>query len=261
MGISVAMVALGNGGRLSMDKIRTDLEQTWPDLPPVTDFDEKDEVVTFAIDEALVALAVMPAPIPWEDLEGPCETSWIWEEAADVLKKHTRHVIVSVAGELTPIERATLLTQVTAAVVETTPNALGVYWGDATLVIPPDFFRDQAVNALHDGPPAAIWVDVRVGPNDDGTSSGFTTGLAAFDLMEFETEDSPDEPADLLDRLLSMAEYILTNGLVIKDGNTVGGDADEKIRVAWTDSAFGNEGQVIRLNFGEPKKVKKRRRP
>jgi hypothetical protein len=48
---------------------------------------------------------------------------------------------------------------------------------------------------------------------------------------------------------MSLCEYLLVNGPVIKDGHTVGESADEKIRVVHSPSAFGQEGQVMRLDY------------
>ena len=46
-----------------------------------------------------------------------------------------------------------------------------------------------------------------------------------------------------------LALYLIENGLVIKDGHTVGEDENERIKVSYTDSAFGNEGEVMRLDY------------
>src|SRR6516165_7944281 len=142
--VSMAMVALGDDGGLSADAIQRDLEKTWPDLPRANQTEEKDDTIAFSIGEQGVVLGLMPAPIPWSDLEGPCATSWLWQGAAGVLKQHTRHVIVTVNSDSSPIERAKLLTQVTASVLATCSSALGVLWADAALLIPKPIFRDFA---------------------------------------------------------------------------------------------------------------------
>ena len=61
-------------------------------------------------------------------------------------------------------------------------------------------------------------------------------------------------------RLFALAQYVLENGPVIKDGNTVGGDEQEQIRVALVPSAFGNPKKVLRLEYEDGKKKKKPRR-
>jgi Domain of unknown function (DUF4261) len=61
---------------------------------------------------------------------------------------------------------------------------------------------------------------------------------------------------DLRDRFLSLAGYLIENGPVIEDGNTVGADANEKIQVIYSASQFGHDGQVMRLDY-QPVKQKR----
>lgn len=258
MSISIAMVALGKKPVLSGIEIQRDLRETWPSLPALGPLSRKDNVLTFDVGDAWVAIALMPAPIPWSDLEGPCATSVIWPHAEVDLKKHVAHIIVTVSSEEGPIERAKLLTQVCAAILATTQASIGVYWGDATLVIRKDIFRDFAVEILPDGLPINAWIDFRVGRNEEGLTSGFTTGLKALGHMELETENASDTPGDLRERLVAIAGYLLENGPIIKDGNTVGEDEHERITVRYAESAFGHEGKVMRLDYSTVGKKRRR---
>ena len=74
--------------------------------------------------------------------------------------------------------------------------------------------------------------------------------MVALGHMEFEAEDVPESPGDLRDRFFGLANYVLENGPVIRDGDTIGEDARERIRVVYSQSAFGHEGQVMRLEYG-----------
>jgi hypothetical protein len=56
-----------------------------------------------------------------------------------------------------------------------------------------------------------------------------------------------ESPNELGERLVALAGYVVENGPVIKDGDTVGEDADERIRVMCSPSAFGHKEQVMRL--------------
>jgi len=205
--------------------------------------------LSFSLGSATAAMGVMPAPIPWSDLEGPCETSILWPEAADALKPHQAHVIVTIFAELDPMALSALLTQVTASVLATTPAALGVYWGSATLIIPKRLFIDFAVEVLPKAPALQVWVDFRVFPDGDRSSGGFTHGLAALGHMEFEAQKAPEPPPALWDRLYALTAYVTEKGPVINDGDTVGEDAQEKTRVVYSDSVYGHEGWVMRLEY------------
>jgi hypothetical protein len=214
----------------------------------------KENTLAFSVGELQVILGLMPAPLPWSDLEGPCATSWLWPKAAEELRPHKQHLIVTVMGEASALERTKLLTQVVASIAATCPQTVGIYWGNATLVISPPVFREFATEMLPDGLPLFIWIDFRVGPGPGGKMAGFTHGMTAFDLMEIETLNSPEQPGELRERLFGLCGYLIENGPVIRDGDTVGEDANEKIRVIYAPSSFGHEGQVMRLDYSTAKK-------
>ena len=249
----ISMIPLGNSPKISPTAIKADLSATWSDMPPLgaTEKNEK-QMLSFDVgDDSHVILTLMPGPIPWSDLDGPCATSVLWKDAAKVLRPHKAHLLVTIMfeGDRSPIEKAKLLTQVTAAILHTCDAALGVYWCNATLVIQPELFRDFAVEILPVGPPIHIWVDFRVGKNEQGKTSGFTAGLQALDHMETETEKSPEPVGELRARIEGLIEYLLENGPVIGDGDTIGEDTNERIKAVYSPSSFGHEGTVMRLDY------------
>ncbi|MEA1977876.1 MAG: DUF4261 domain-containing protein [Chloroflexota bacterium] len=256
MALAISMVAFSEDPHLSVTDIQRYLTTNWPRLPSPTDSDEKDNMLSFRVGSTDVIIGKMPSPIPWADLEGPCSTSFLWPDAADVLKQHKAHVIVTIHGQLNPLVLSTLLTQVTASVLATSPVALGVFWSNATLVVSKGIFIDFAIEFLPHGPPLHIWVDFRVGKDSDKSSAGFTTGMVALGHMEFEAQNAPEPPGELRERFLALAGYVIEDNQVIKDGDTVGEDAIERIRVIYSNSAFGQEGKVMRLEYDRtsPKK-------
>jgi hypothetical protein len=106
---------------------------------------------------------------------------------------------------------------------------------------------------LPDGLALPIWINFRVTKTQDGASAGFTRGLSALGHKEFETAESPESPEDLRERLLGLVGYVLDNGPVIKDGNTIGEDANERIKVTYGPSSFGLPGEVMRLDYSTRK--------
>jgi len=259
-GFSVCMIPLSKDPQISTSAVKADLLATWPEMPPLGDTDKSDQsAVSFTVgDDAHVFLTLMLSPIPWSDLEGPCATSVLWRDAAAILRPHTAHLLVTIMfqGEPSPIEKSTLLTQVTAALVHTCDAVLGVFWCNATMVIQPKVFREFAVEVLPVGPPLHIWVDIRIGSNEQNSMSGFTAGLAALGHLEIETNNSPESPAELRERIESLIDYLLQNGPVINDGDIVGEDMNEPISAVFSPSSFGHEGTVMRLDYASTDKPK-----
>lgn len=246
--MQIAMVMVGDEKIPKIGDVQREFNKRWTD-PVATEPEEKDGSLSLSIGDKGVVFGPMPKPIPWSDLEGPCATSVLWKDAAAQVKQHRTHVIAMALGDLNELEASALLTKACAAYMAALPSAIGVYWGNATLIVPKNIFISFAEEVLPEGPPLHIWVDFRVGPDSERTSAGFTAGMKALGHMEFETQNSPEPPGELRERLLALANYVVTNGPVIKDGDTVGEDEQEKIRVVYSPSAFGHKEKVMRLVY------------
>lgn len=245
--------------QISLDNLEKYADSKWSDIARFEDKDVSEGTISFNVGKALVAIGIMGAPIPWGDLEGPCATSILWPDSKDELHKHKYHLIVTVSSdELTVMELAILLTQITAALIAVTAGAIGVFWCNATMIVPRDIFIEFATDILTQGPPIHIWVDFRAGTSETGQSSGFTTGLSTLGLMEIEAVNSPESLPELRGRLTGLAEYLAINGLVIKDGDTVGENENEMIKVVYEESGFGQKGKVLSLNYSKAKPKKSR---
>jgi hypothetical protein len=242
------MVLLREAADLPVSRIEQELRTRYPEIG-VSAAESENAVATLQLSNGYLALACMPCPMPWSDLEGPCATSILWKDATDEVRKHQAHVVVSVMTELNEIERSILLTKVTTAVLAAFDSAMGVYWGNATLVVPKAIFMEFAEKVLPEGAPIDIWVDFRVGWQTAATSAGFTQGMAELGHMEMEARDWPGKPSDLRERFHSLALYLLHNGPVIRDRDTIGQDATEKVRAVYAAGTFGQNARVMQLRY------------
>lgn len=252
MAIGISMVMLSDDGIPDLETLRNFLRKSYPELPELSGAETGKGTFSFKLGEVDIALGMMEGPIPWSDLEGPCATSILWRNAESEVQGHRAHIIVTVSATTELASLSNLLTQITAAVLAACPSAIGVYWGNATLLVPTALFVEFATEILPKGPPVHIWIDTRVGRRENKGSTGFTSGLEALGHMEIETEASPEEPGALRERLYLLAEYVLSSGRTINDGDTVGDEAGEKIRVVYSESAFGNERTVMKLVYEKP---------
>ena len=255
MSLQMSMVIFQEKPKLSSEELQVALSTNWPDLSEATEVSDQETTLSFRIGASDVVIGSMPTPIPWSDLDAPCATSTLWPEAATAIRTHKNHAIVTVSGELSPLVLSTLLTQVTAALMASSSLSLGVFWTNAVMVVPKGLFIDFAVNVLPLGPPLPIWVDSRVGwAEKKNVSAGFTKGLAELGLMELEAEHATEPPSELKKRFESVARYLLEAGPVIKDGDTIGENEDEKICVVYSTSAFGAKGSVMLLTYEATKR-------
>src|ERR1700730_13787498 len=75
------------------------------------------EVFSFDVGDEFLALALMPAPYPAADLEGPIATSWMWPPQPPIenVKRHRSHLLITMTGGAAdPVRRRLILTAVTA---------------------------------------------------------------------------------------------------------------------------------------------------
>lgn len=255
MTIAISMVTLNVEPRVSIGEIAKSWKKRWSESASFSDSDSESHTLSLRVGEFDVIYGLMPAPIPWSELESLCAASAIWPEASEELKNHTNHVIVTVTGEGNHLEQMTVLTKATVAFADACTAATGVYWGNSSQVFPPELFSTIAGDSLADDLPVPIWVNVCVTENEDGTTAGFTKGLAAFELKEFEALKSPEPLEELHKRLFGLCEYLIRNGAVIKDRDTIGESATERIRIVYSKSEFGSPAEVMRLEYGDDSSI------
>jgi hypothetical protein len=208
-------------------------------------------ILSCTLGDEMVYWAHMPAPYFWKFLEGPCATSWMWPKgmtATEVVRPHKGHLLVTmIGGKADRIRRRLLLTALTAMAGQQA-GVLGIYWPDSTMVHYPKVFIEMAKDIkLPEAPPLYLWVDYRVFKNADGTFGMFTTGLSAIGYMEMEIPSVAMEPGELRQWGMNISYYLIENGPVLEDGNTIGATEEAMFRIRHVPSSYGAQGLVMRF--------------
>lgn len=188
----------------------------------------------------LVAVMSMPAPIP--DDEGLwARAATTWPESKAVALRHRGHVIVSMLGKSEqPLVAARITTAVIGALIATMPECCGVVWA-GRVARPADLWRETSRNSFAPYPnyPFRLWVDIL--PFRTGAKiAAVTMGLSAFVGREIEFVTGKLTLSALFDKVAGLAVYLIEHGSVVKDGDTIGASASERIQVRHRNSdAFG----------------------
>ena len=183
----------------------------------------------------IVVLMPVEAPLPAdEDMWARAATAW--PEARAVVARHRAHVIVSLMGESEgKIEDAKIVTAVVGGLIAVTAAACAVVFG-SRVARSAQSWLDLSARAFVPYPdyPFALWIDVtsfRAGPQSTGA---LTYGLTRFIGREVEFEVSGLSGPSLLQRIASLACYMLEHGEGINDGDTIEDEEAERM--------FGDQG-------------------
>ncbi|MBX3434331.1 MAG: DUF4261 domain-containing protein [Pirellulales bacterium] len=214
-----------------------------------------ERLLTATIGEHTVAAGLIDRPIPWSQLEGPASAAWYWPTAADELRDHPAHLLVTLVDEGgSAMESALTLTRWTATLAAAAP-ACGVLWGPGRLVHRPADFVEQAGPSTLANLPLFLWIDFRIEPAHTSVVEGasvlrlYTTGLAALGQSEIEVPLFKGEPQQLLRHAYNAAHYLLDRKQVVSDGDTIALAEGVQATVRRIGSMLGGDLEVVRLEW------------
>ena len=202
-----------------------------------------------------IAVIRLDSPMPDDVLREPLAKNRFWPEAPEAVRSHRAHYVVS---SVQPAEthqarrRATeCVTLVCAALCELTP-AVALLWSSSRALASPQTTVESAQRIGQGEPALALWLNPLLfgkPPASDGTRriGVLTMGLSDFVGRDIEFTPSLLPLPVVLDRVLGMASYLIANGPVLADGDTVGTSQSERIRVQH-DVLAGTDRSIYRLS-------------
>lgn len=214
------------------------------------DLKDDNGVITFKLGDDTAGIVVIPKPYPASDLDAAIRETWMLGKTADrgAIQAHRSHAIVTLTGgTASPVERRLAATQLTALLAKR-DDVLAVIWGDAhLLVFPPAFVAMAGKLKSPKMPPLLLWVNLRSGPNPDGTYHIVTRGLEGLGHHDIEIPATRRSPGELRDWLPNIILYLLEKGPVLQQGQTIGPDAKTQYKITHGPSSFGLPGTFISL--------------
>jgi len=209
-----------------------------------------------------VTVLFMDFPLPEDAWQSAAAASLTWRDAAEALRGTRAHVVLALLEDPPDhpfaLNGAAAVTLLAAAIARRLP-ASAVVFTEADTIQPADTLPDLAAAFLQGRMPVMLWTRLAFLRGPEGaagrpTVGAVTFGLAAFIGREIELEPAPLEPAGIAERLLGLCQYLIVNGPIIQDGETVGLTHEEKIRVRWTDQGTrpGVPVLLMRLETADP---------
>jgi hypothetical protein len=196
----------------------------------------------------LVTVVLPGSPLGHEGKALPdASQTWDWPEVDDALAGARASVLVTemFAGPYGARDRAAALVAVVAALTAATAP-VAVSWPTSQRVTDPTAPAADGLGGL---------VNVRLfAVSDDPDELVMDTrGLAPFDLPDLQIHFRDLEPGRLAGQLYATAGYLLQEGDVIADGNTISGLTDDEHWVCHHETALvAPERTVLDVDPGDP---------
>lgn len=201
------------------------------------------EAFLLEFDGQLFSVLYINNKVPPGTMDEAISKARLWPQAQAAVDAHKTHYIVANlnAGAELAEQRsaAAFLTFICAALSDLTP-ASAINWTNAQTLLPAQSAVSGSKGLQENGEwPTPLWVNsILFGepPVQRGTRKIglITQGLRNFVGRELEFAPSTLEMQALLARSINLSGYLISNGPVLADGDTVGVSETERIRVEHT---------------------------
>ena len=184
-----------------------------------------DDVMVFSVEDMMVAVSLMPAPVPDHEAEANAGNNYMWPEAVEAARAHQGHLMVAVLGKNADLfERGKLFVKVMACCCRQ-QYASGVYTSGT--VFEPRFYQCFAEMMKEDELPIFNWIWFGLYRTEQGVCS-YTYGMDVFGKEEMEVLDAAAQPSEVRDFLASLVSYVLGCDVTLQDGETIGFSPEDK---------------------------------
>jgi hypothetical protein len=241
----LGMVLLEESNSMDFKKVVTELRNKWK--LKVDDKESSDEASVLLVEGYNIAIANMPLPIPGDEVKTTAEYNYLWKNGIIEAAKHQGHIILSIlnAGK-NPIKENLLYSKVASAVLNNS-KSLGMYIGGRTLLLKKDFYLANTETMAEDDLPLYNWIYFGL-RQENGKNSVYTFGLADFNKKEMEIVNSSHSLEDLNEMVFNLAHYVIENDVTLKDGETIGISAEQKLKIRESKGKF-LDGTTLKIEF------------
>ncbi|MCC6412813.1 MAG: DUF4261 domain-containing protein [Saprospiraceae bacterium] len=245
--VLIGMVLLEDPKGFSPNATVANLQTAWA-INPTYEPGTATSSVALVIDGYTVVLSPIPLPVPEKEIRETAEYNYLWSNGADEALRHRGHVIVSLLGAgKNPVEENLLFSKVVAAVLSSSPSAIGVYMGGRTLLMKKSFYLNNMKSVSKENLPLFNWIYFGM-RQEDKKYSMYTYGLADFGKLEVEILRSSQDFQELQQMLYGIVHYVLSYDATLNHGETIGMSATQKLKITVSEGVF-LEGTTAKISY------------
>ncbi len=229
------------------DEFIANLKSEWDiDVDVEVEVTEQNDILIFETDGMRATVGLMPGPIPNGEAEQAAAANYLWTEAINVTKSHVAHLLVSVIPIDNDVVEAGKLLVKLCDICLIDKCTIGVY--TAGTVFEPEFYRDVAALMSSRELPIFNWVYVGLRRVKEGIISGYTYGLKDFGKDEIEIIGTRASFDELRMFLYNIASYVIESNVILRDGETIGFTADEKLPIQRS-KGINLDGETLKIGY------------
>ncbi len=209
-----------------------------------------DNIFSCELGDLNLFFMALEVPIPNQEAEHAADGYFLWDDGAQAVAEHQGHVIVTCVGQDDDVLEKVVVAARGARAVLQASDSIGVYWGNGMIANNAETFLTMSEGLSDDALPLYLWMRFQPLPGDTEETVGlYTLGLEQFDVREIEVQNCSWTPSDMLEFVFNVAHYLIVSGRTIADGDTIGGDADQRITVSYEPSVVDPERTVHRIHL------------
>ncbi len=235
-----------SGNNFDFKKLDNDLKENWGIDIELDQQDLEKGIVVTNSGGCYVNLMFLDVAVPNDEAVEASRKNFAWRDAEEAAKAHKSHLMVFVFGGSNPYETGKLYSKVMGECCNQA-EALGVYQHGT--VFHPKAFRDisHLMKQHLDSVPYYNLVYVGMYRSMRGVC-GYTRGLNQLGKDEIEIIDSKKNPKDVYEFLDNIVQYVVFNNVTLKDGETIGGSAEERMLITRSEGVE-KEGMSLKIKF------------
>ena len=211
---------------------------------------EDDGKLVYADVEGMHAVVgLIEAPVPNGEAEYWAQGNYMWKEGVGIVGTHKAQLIVCILSDTDDILAKGKLYVKLAASALKQDNALAFYNEGA--VFPPDMYQAFCEPMKNGALPLLnlVWFGIFGNDREIGV---YTYGMRRMGKEEMEVY-VPKETADLnkiRSFLLDIVDYVLSGNVTLKDGETIGFSAEQKLPITLS-KGIAVDGESLKIAYGE----------
>ena len=209
-----------------------------------TDDEVKDGALVFHTEGMVVACSLMPNPVPNKEAEECAKNNIMWKDGAEEVAKHQAHVMMAVMNKFDAMEQALLFSKIAYSLLKL-DNAIGIYKNPT--VYEKKFYMQFAESIKQGEMPVPIMLYTGMYLAKDGLCA-FTQGMTFFGKNELEVVDSKQQTDKVISFMFSIEEYVLSEDVELKDGETIGFSEEQKLPISVGDG-ISVKGITAKIGF------------